>query len=93
MSDTFIIEVSSQPAGIVVRGPGGFQFFAATHRFNRLAAALLDLSRRPWRIGRQRSRDLRARRCRGRQFCRGNRRPHGGGRNGSRRGSRSRSRR
>ena len=36
MSDTFIIEVSSQPAGIVVRGPGGFQFFAASHRFNRL---------------------------------------------------------
>ncbi len=36
MSDTFIIEVSSQPAGIVVRSPGGFQFFAASHRFNRL---------------------------------------------------------
>jgi hypothetical protein len=36
MSDTFIIEVSSQPAGIVVRGPGGFRFFAASNRFNRL---------------------------------------------------------
>jgi len=36
MSDTFIIEVSSQPAGIVVRGPAGFRFFAASHRFNRL---------------------------------------------------------
>ena len=36
MSDTFIIEVSSQPAGIVVRCPRGFQFFAASHRFNRL---------------------------------------------------------
>jgi hypothetical protein len=37
MSDTYIIEVSSQPAGIVVRtATGGFQFFAASHRFNRL---------------------------------------------------------
>ncbi len=34
MSDTYIIEVSSQAAGIVVRDPGGFRFFAASHRFN-----------------------------------------------------------
>ena len=32
MSDTYIIEVSSQPAGIVVRNPEGYRFFAATHR-------------------------------------------------------------
>ena len=36
MSDTYIIEVSSQAAGIVIRDRGGFRFFAATHRFNAL---------------------------------------------------------
>lgn len=36
MSDTFIIEVNSEPAGIVVRGTQGFQFFAANHAFNSL---------------------------------------------------------
>ena len=36
MSDTYIIEVSSQVAGIVVRDRGGFRFFAASHRFNAL---------------------------------------------------------
>ncbi len=36
MSDTYIIEVSSQAAGIVVRDPDGFRFFAASHRFNAL---------------------------------------------------------
>ena len=34
MSDTYIIEVSSQAAGIVVRETRGFRFFAACHRFN-----------------------------------------------------------
>ena len=36
MSDTYIIEVSSQAAGIVVRDRGGYRFFAASHRFNAL---------------------------------------------------------
>jgi hypothetical protein len=36
MSDTYIIEVGSQPAGIVVRNPEGYMFFAAAHRFNSL---------------------------------------------------------
>ena len=36
MSDTYIIEVSSQAAGIVVQDRGGFRFFAASHRFNAL---------------------------------------------------------
>ena len=36
MSQTYIIEVGSQPAGIVVRNPEGYMFFAASHRFNRL---------------------------------------------------------
>ena len=44
MSDTFIIEVSSQPAGIVVRVPG-FQFFAASHRFNRLEGQVFRSAR------------------------------------------------
>ena len=34
MSDTYIIEVRSQTAGIVVRDREGFRFFAASHRFN-----------------------------------------------------------
>lgn len=38
MSDTYIIEVGSQAAGIVVRNSDGkgYRFFAATHRFNPL---------------------------------------------------------
>ena len=36
MSDTYIIEVNSQAAGIVVRNPDGYRFFAAIHRFNPL---------------------------------------------------------
>ena len=36
MSDTYIIEIGSGAAGIVVRNPEGFRFFAASHRFNRL---------------------------------------------------------
>ena len=31
MSDTYIIEVSSEAAGIVVREKSGFRFFAAVH--------------------------------------------------------------
>jgi len=45
MSDTFIIEVASQTAGIVVRAPGGFQFFAASHRFNRLEGQVFRTAR------------------------------------------------
>lgn len=45
MSDTYIIEVGSQPAGIVVRDPGGFRFFAASHQFNRLEGQLFRNAR------------------------------------------------
>jgi hypothetical protein len=45
MSDTYIIEVSSQAAGIVVRGPDGYRFFAATHRFNPLEGRLFRNAR------------------------------------------------
>ena len=36
MSDNYIIEVGSQPAGIVVRDSEGYRFFAASPRFNRM---------------------------------------------------------
>ena len=54
MSDTYIIEVSSQPAGIVVRGPGGYRFFAASHRFSRLEGQIFrnarEAERAAWRL-------------------------------------------
>lgn len=45
MSDTYIIEVNSEPAGIVVRGTQGFQFFAASHAFNSLEGQLFRNAR------------------------------------------------
>jgi hypothetical protein len=45
MSDTYIIEVASQAAGIVVRNPDGYRFFAATHRFNPLEGQLFRNAR------------------------------------------------
>ena len=36
MSDTYIIEVRSKAAGIVVRDRDGYRFFAATHHYNSL---------------------------------------------------------
>ncbi len=45
MSDTYIIEVGSQPAGIVVRDASGYRFFAASHRFNRLEGQLFRNAR------------------------------------------------
>ena len=45
MSDTYIIEVSSEAAGIVVREKGGFRFFAATHRFNPLEGRIFRSAR------------------------------------------------
>ena len=45
MSDTFIIEVASQTAGIVVRDPDGYRFFSATHRFNPLEGQLFRNAR------------------------------------------------
>jgi hypothetical protein len=45
MSDIFIIEVSSKAAGIVIRNPEGFRFFAASHRFNRLEGQLFRNAR------------------------------------------------
>jgi hypothetical protein len=45
MSDTYIIEVSSQAAGIVVRDPEGYRFFAASHRFNPMEGQLFRNAR------------------------------------------------
>jgi hypothetical protein len=46
MSQTYIIEVRSQAAGIVVRNPEGFfVFFAASHRFNRIDGQLFRNAR------------------------------------------------
>ena len=45
MSDTYIIEVGSQAAGIVVRNPDGYRFFAASHRFNRMEGLLFRNAR------------------------------------------------
>jgi hypothetical protein len=53
MSDTYIIEVSSQPAGIVVRDKAGFRFFAATHRFNPLEGRLFRNAREAERAAMQ----------------------------------------
>ena len=54
MSDTYIIEVRSQPAGIVVRGPDGYRFFAASHRFSRLEGQIFrnarEAERAAWRL-------------------------------------------
>ena len=36
MPDTYIIEVGSKAAGIVVRDTDGYRFFAACHEFNRM---------------------------------------------------------
>jgi hypothetical protein len=45
MSDIFIIEVRSQAAGIVVRNPDGYRFFAASHRFDPLEGQLFRNAR------------------------------------------------
>lgn len=36
MSDSYIIEVRSGAAGIIVRDRGGFRFFAASEQFQRM---------------------------------------------------------
>ncbi len=45
MPQTYIIEVSSQAAGIVVRNAEGFVFFAASQRFDRLDGQLFRNAR------------------------------------------------
>jgi hypothetical protein len=45
MSDTYIIEVRSKAAGIVVRDLDGYRFFAATHHYNPLEGQLFRNAR------------------------------------------------
>lgn len=52
MSDTYIIEVGSQAAGIVVRDPKGYRFFAASHRFHPLEGRLFRNAREAERAAR-----------------------------------------
>jgi hypothetical protein len=40
MSNNFIIEIHSKAAGIVVRNPDGYRFFAASDRFNTMEGQL-----------------------------------------------------
>jgi hypothetical protein len=53
MSDAYIIELGSQVAGIVVRNPDGYRFFAATHRFNSLEGQLFRNAREAERAARR----------------------------------------
>lgn len=53
MSQTYIIEVSSQAAGIVVRNSEGYIFFAASHRFNRLDGQVFRNAREAERAARR----------------------------------------
>jgi len=45
MSDRFIIELESEPAGIVVRDGGAFRFYAAARAFDRLEGRLFNTPR------------------------------------------------
>ena len=47
MSDSYIIEVGSKPAGIVVRDPDGYRFFAASQRFYPIDGQLFRNRARP----------------------------------------------
>jgi len=53
MSDTYIIEVGSGPAGIVVKDKAGFRFFASDHRFNPLEGRLFRSAREAERVARE----------------------------------------
>lgn len=53
MSDCYVIEVSSQTAGIVVRDISGYQFFAATQRFQALEGQIFRNAREAERAARR----------------------------------------
>ena len=53
MSQSYIIEVGSQPAGIVVRNPGGYVFIAASSRFKRLDGQFFRNAREAERAARR----------------------------------------
>jgi hypothetical protein len=45
MTESYIIEVGSTAAGIVMRVAGGYRFFAASQRFHRLEGRLFRNAR------------------------------------------------
>ena len=45
MSDSYIIEIRSEPAGIVVRDRGGYRFFAASEAFHRMEGQVFRSAR------------------------------------------------
>jgi hypothetical protein len=53
MSDSYVIEVSSKTAGIVVRDTRGYQFFAASHLFNALEGQVFRNAREAERAARR----------------------------------------
>jgi len=53
MSDSYIIEIGSQAAGIVVRDPRGYRFFAASSRFYPLDGRLFRNAREAERAARR----------------------------------------
>jgi hypothetical protein len=53
MSDSYIIEVNSQTAGIVVRNPEGYRFFSSSHRFDRLEGHVFRNAREAERAARR----------------------------------------
>jgi hypothetical protein len=53
MSDSYVIEVSSQTAGIVVRDRRGYQFFAASQLFQRLEGQIFRNAREAERAARR----------------------------------------
>ena len=66
MSDTYIIEVQSAAAGVVIRDHGGFRFFSANAAFAELEGLLFpapsDAEKAALRHRRARSRQITARR-------------------------------
>jgi hypothetical protein len=55
MSKTYIIEVGSESAGIVVRDRAGFRFFSASQRFSALDGKLFRSARDAERAAKQRA--------------------------------------
>ncbi|MDE2376256.1 hypothetical protein [Bradyrhizobium sp.] len=53
MPDSYVIEVDSQTAGIVVRNTGGYLFFASSRRFDRLEGRLFRNAREAERAARR----------------------------------------
>ncbi len=60
MPDSYIIEVSSQAAGIVVRDREGYRFFASSRQFNSLEGRIFRNPREAERAARRLAKQLQA---------------------------------